>query len=92
MRSESRGRTSGGSSRRTSGRRFRRFEIKKCRFCGRSGATIDYKDAELLKKFITERGKILPSRITGNCAKHQRQVMRAVKRARLISLLPFAAE
>ena len=92
MQSEPRGRTPVRSSRRTVRKKFDRFEIKKCRFCGKGEAAIDYKDAELLKKFITERGKILPSRITGNCAKHQRQVMRAVKRARLISLLPFAAE
>ena len=53
---------------------------------------IDYKDIELLKRFITERGKILPRRISGNCACHQRQVTVAIKRARNIALLPFTAE
>jgi len=54
--------------------------------------TIDYKDAAKLKRYITERGKILPRRISGNCAKHQRQVTVAIKRARNIALLPFTAE
>jgi small subunit ribosomal protein S18 len=53
---------------------------------------IDYKDAAKLRRFITERGKILPRRISGNCAKHQRQVTLAIKRARNIALLPFTAE
>jgi small subunit ribosomal protein S18 len=53
---------------------------------------IDYKDAGKLRRFITERGKILPRRISGNCAKHQRQVTLAIKRARNIALLPFTAE
>ena len=54
--------------------------------------TIDYKDYNRLRKFITERGKILPRRITGNCAKHQRQLTVAIKRARHIALLPFTSE
>lgn len=54
--------------------------------------SIDYKDYNRLRKFITERGKILPRRITGNCAKHQRQLTKAIKRARNIALLPFTAE
>ena len=53
---------------------------------------IDYKDAAKLRRFTTERGKILPRRISGNCAKHQRQVTLAIKRARNIALLPFTAE
>ena len=53
------------------------------------GDPIDYKDVDLLKKFITERGKIIPSRITGNCARHQRRLTTAVKRARTTALLPF---
>jgi ribosomal protein S18 len=53
---------------------------------------IDYKDVAKLRRFITERGKILPRRISGNCAKHQRQVTLAIKRARNIALLPFTAE
>ena len=59
-----------------------------CKFCGDSTA-IDYKDQNLLRSFITERGKIIPSRISGNCAKHQRKVTNAVKRARTVALLPF---
>ena len=92
MESGSRRKTPGSTFRKKPGRKFRGFERKTCRFCGRAALTIDYKDAELLKRFITERGKILPSRITGNCAKHQRQIMRAIKRARVIGLAPFAAE
>ncbi|MDI3533944.1 MAG: small subunit ribosomal protein [Thermosediminibacterales bacterium] len=53
---------------------------------------IDYKDVNRLRKYITERGKILPRRITGNCARHQRQLTVAIKRARNIALLPFTAE
>ncbi len=64
---------------------------KACRFCGEDGDTIDYKDARMLRGFITERGKIVPRRISGNCAKHQRQVATAVKRARTIALLPYLA-
>jgi small subunit ribosomal protein S18 len=62
---------------------------KVCRFCAEKEAAIDYKDARTLSGFITERGKIIPSRITGNCAKHQRQLTTAVKRARTIALLPY---
>jgi len=54
--------------------------------------TIDYKDVGRLKRFITERGKILPRRISGNCANHQRQLTRAIKRARIVALLPFTVE
>ncbi len=69
------------------------FKKKFCRFCiDKQRQDIDYKDVERLKKFITERGKILPSRITGNCARHQRMVASAIKRARYIALLPFVAE
>lgn len=64
---------------------------KVCRFCTDASIIIDYKDARLLKPFISERGKIMPSRITGNCAKHQRIVTEAIKRARIIALLPFAS-
>jgi len=53
---------------------------------------IDYKDVARLRKYITERGKILPRRITGNCARHQRQLTRAIKRARQIALLPYTVE
>ena len=64
---------------------------KVCVFCGKDNV-IDYKDTNKLKRYVSERGKILPRRITGNCAKHQRQVTVAIKRARNIALLPFTAE
>ncbi|MCG0277654.1 MAG: 30S ribosomal protein S18 [Thermanaeromonas sp.] len=53
---------------------------------------VDYKDVNRLRKFLTERGKIIPRRITGNCARHQRQLTRAIKRARIMALLPFTVE
>ncbi len=62
---------------------------KVCRFCADSSLEIDYKDAKNLRYFITERGKIIPRRISGTCAKHQRALMRAIKRARTIALLPY---
>ncbi len=66
-----------------------RFQRKKvCRFCA-DKMDIDYKDAKLLKSFITERGKILPRRLTGTCAKHQRELASAIKTARIIALIPF---
>ena len=65
---------------------------KVCSFCVDKVDQIDYKDAGKLRRYITERGKILPRRISGNCAKHQRQVTVAIKRARNIALLPFTAE
>ena len=75
--------------RRERGRKPRR---KVCTFCVDKVENIDYKDAAKLRRFITERGKILPRRISGNCAKHQRQVTVAIKRARNIALLPFTAD
>ena len=65
---------------------------KVCSFCVDKIETVDYKDYGRLRKYITERGKILPRRITGNCAKHQRQLTRAIKRARNIALLPVTAD
>ena len=65
---------------------------KVCRFCSEKRAVIDYKDTGRLQKYMTEKGKIIPSRISGNCAKHQRQLARAIKRARSISLLPYVTE
>ncbi len=62
---------------------------KVCRFCADSSLVIDYKDSRSLKYFITERGKIIPRRISGSCAKHQRALTLAIKRARAIALLPF---
>lgn len=72
--------------------RSRRPRRKVCSFCVDKVEHIDYKDVAKLRRFTTERGKILPRRISGNCAKHQRQVTIAIKRARNIALLPFTAE
>ncbi len=62
---------------------------KVCRFCVDKQLKVDYRDTNTLKSFITERGKIIPRRISGNCAHHQRQVARAIKRARQIALMPY---
>lgn len=71
----------------------RRFQRKKiCRFCTDKIEDIDYKDIKRLRNLITERGKIIPRRISGNCANHQRQLGTAIKRARNIALMPFTAE
>jgi len=67
------------------------FRKRYCRFCKEKRDDIDYKDIDTLKDYITERGKILPSRITGTCAKHQRALSRAIKRARFMALLPYVA-
>ncbi len=72
--------------------RGRRPRKRVCGFCVDKVQDVDYKDVGKLRKFITERGKILPRRISGNCAKHQRQVTVAIKLARNIALLPFTAE
>ena len=63
-----------------------------CNFCVDKIEHVDYKDAAKLRKFITERGKILPRRISGNCARHQRQLTVAIKRARQIALLPYSSD
>lgn len=74
-------------------RRRRRFGRRKaCRFCVDKVEIIDYKDIKRLKSLVTERGKILPRRISGNCAPHQRRLTAAIKRARNIALLPFTME
>ena len=65
---------------------------KVCAFCLDKATEIDYKDTAKLKKFVTEKGKILPRRMTGVCAKHQRLLASAIKRARLVALLPFKGE
>lgn len=62
---------------------------KVCRFCADSSMIINYKDSKSLRYFITERGKIIPRRISGTCAKHQRALTQAIKRARTIALLPY---
>ena len=82
-----------GDDRMSRGKGGKTFFTKKkvCKFCIQK-LKIDYKDADSLRRFITERGKILPRRITGTCAKHQRALAEAIKRARIIALLPFVAE
>jgi small subunit ribosomal protein S18 len=72
------GRAGGGFSRR-----------KMCRFCADEAVDLDYKNVAMLKHFITERGKLVPRRISGNCARHQRSLALAVRRARMIALVPF---
>lgn len=73
-------------------RERKRSRKRVCSFCVDKIATIDYKDTQRLKRYITERGKILPRRVTGNCAHHQRMLTLAIKRARNIALLPFTVE
>jgi len=72
----------------------KRFQVRKkvCRFCVDKAPFIDYKDLKTVKFFITERGKILPRRISGNCARHQREITVAIQRGRNIALLPFSGE
>ena len=70
----------------------RRSKKKVCMFCVDKVESIDYKDTSKLRRYVSERGKIVPRRISGNCAKHQRQLTTAIKRARQIALLPFVAE
>jgi small subunit ribosomal protein S18 len=71
------------------GRGFGRRKV--CRYCADKALKVDYKDQQALKYFLTERGKIIPRRISGNCAKHQREVATAVKRARMLAILPYTA-
>ena len=68
------------------------YKKKPCRFCMDKIEAIDYLDYNKFQKLLTERGKIMPSRITGTCAKHQRQLARAIKKARVLALLPFVAD
>lgn len=72
---------------------FKRVPRRKvCVFCQEKVEVIDYKDVNRLKKFVTESGKMLPRRMSGNCAKHQRELSKAIKRARVAALLPFKGE
>ncbi|MBI3779771.1 MAG: 30S ribosomal protein S18 [candidate division NC10 bacterium] len=71
-------------------RSFRRQKV--CKYCVDRIEAVDFKDVKRLRNFITDRGKIIPRRISGNCAIHQRQLAAAIKRARSIALLPFAAD
>jgi len=68
---------------------FPYFKKKFCKFCAGIYPEVTYKDVDILKKFISDRGKILPRRMTGTCAKHQRRLANAIKRARIVALLPF---
>ena len=65
---------------------------KVCIFCSEADKAIDYKDVATLRKYVSERGKILPRRVTGTCAKHQREITTAIKRARHIGLMPYVVE
>jgi small subunit ribosomal protein S18 len=71
-------------------RTFRRQKV--CKYCVDRVEVVDFKDVKRLRSFITDRGKIIPRRISGNCAIHQRQLTRAIKRARSVALLPFTAD
>ena len=72
--------------------RQRFFKKKICRFCSEKIAGVNYKEVERLQKFLTEKGKIVPRRISGNCSKHQRMLAREIRKARFIALLPFQAD
>jgi len=72
--------------------RGRKPKKKICSFCVDKVEAVDYKQYEKLKRFVTERGKVLPRRISGNCAGHQRQLTKAIKKARIMALLPFSME
>ena len=72
--------------------KFRKVRKKVCALCANKDLVLDYKNADQLKKFVNEKGKILPRRATGACAKHQRDITLAVKRARQIAVLPFTQE
>jgi small subunit ribosomal protein S18 len=85
-------RPSGGPGGPGGQRRKRPFQRRKvCRFCAEKNLTIDYKEPRTLRYFITERGKIVPRRISGNCSAHQREITEAIKRARNLALLPVAS-
>ena len=73
-------------------RPVKRGRKKVCQFCADKSLKIDYKDPKTLRKFITERGKLLPRRVTGTCSIHQRDITTAVKRARIVALLPYVAD
>lgn len=72
-------------------RKRKQFYVRRkvCRFCLDANLLIDYKDFNTLRQFVTERGKIIPRRISGNCARHQRTLTRAIKQARLLALMPY---
>ncbi|NLC55275.1 MAG: 30S ribosomal protein S18 [Armatimonadetes bacterium] len=72
--------------------KFRRTKRKVCSFCVDKVTYVDYKNVPKIRRYVSDRGKILPRRVTGTCAKHQRKVTQAIKRARMVALLPFVAE
>ncbi len=86
------GRPSKGRARRPFKSKFLFRKKKFCKFCDEKIAFIDYKDVRLLQGFIPERAKIFPRRISGTCAKHQRKLMQAIKRARVLALIPFTSD
>jgi small subunit ribosomal protein S18 len=73
-------------------RKRRKRRPKVCHYCVDKIDHVDYKESEKLRRYITDRGKIIPRRVTGTCAKHQRQLTRAIKRARFLALLPFTSD
>ena len=85
-------RRGGGGERTGGGGKMRKPKKKVCNFCIDKVEHIDYKDVNKLRRYISERGKIIPRRISGNCAKHQRQLTVAIKRARNIAFLPFTTD
>lgn len=72
--------------------RERKRRVRKCRLCSRKVDYVDYKDVKLLREFLTDKGKIIPRRTNGNCAKHQRMVKIAIKRARQMALIPYVKD
>ena len=78
------------TDRKKKGRGYKRRKV--CRFCQQKVTIIDYKDVDVLQNYVTERGKIIPRRISGTCAKHQRALSAAIKRSRQIALMPFLAD
>ncbi len=82
----------GGAGKESGGKRYFFRRRKVCKFCADKIDYVDYKDIKLISQFVPERGKILPRRMFGTCAEHQRKLTEAIKRARHIALLPYAAE
>ena len=78
------------ADRKKKGRGYKRRKV--CRFCQQKVTIIDYKDVDVLQNYVTERRKIIPRRISGTCAKHQRALSAAIKRSRQIALMPFLAD
>ena len=93
QRGPKKGGSGGGDNPKMGGRGgMRRAKRKICAFCADKVESIDYKDVMKLRKYLSEKGKILPRRISGSCAKHQRQLTMAIKRARHIALLPYTTD